>query len=189
MAILRRITRTSAVLGLTVILAACGGGLFSGGGDDPAPGTAAQPRADTEVVADGRQGRPVAGREAYEAAFRGDGTGGTTIWDVFGPQADPNVTGAVNRYIWNASLEVLDFLPVQTVDPFTGVMVTGFGTPPGGGREVRATVLVNDTALDARSLSLALNTRAGPADAQTVRAIEDAILTRARQLRVRDRGL
>jgi len=60
-------------------------------------------------------------------------------------------TVAVNRYIWNASLDVLSFLPIQSVDPFTGVIVTGFGTPPGGTRAYRATVLVNDPALDARS--------------------------------------
>ncbi|MEL6914831.1 MAG: DUF3576 domain-containing protein [Pseudomonadota bacterium] len=92
-------------------------------------------------------------------------------------------TVAVNRYIWNAALDVLSFLPVQTVDPFTGVIVTGFGTPPGGGRAYRATVLVSDPALDARSLKLSLLTRSGPASPSTVRAVEDAILTRARQLR------
>ncbi|MEM1101147.1 MAG: DUF3576 domain-containing protein [Pseudomonadota bacterium] len=92
-------------------------------------------------------------------------------------------TVAVNRYIWNASLDVLSFLPIQTVDPFTGVIVTGFGTPPGGGRAYRATVLVSDPALDARSLKLSLLTRSGPASPSTVRAVEDAILTRARQLR------
>ncbi|MEM1373994.1 MAG: DUF3576 domain-containing protein [Pseudomonadota bacterium] len=90
---------------------------------------------------------------------------------------------AVNRYIWNASLDVLNFLPIQTVDPFTGVIVTGFGTPPGGGRAYRATVLVSDPALDARSLKLSLVTRSGPASPATIRAVEDAILTRARQLR------
>ncbi|MEM9438165.1 MAG: DUF3576 domain-containing protein [Pseudomonadota bacterium] len=92
-------------------------------------------------------------------------------------------TVAVNRYIWNASLDVLSFLPIQSVDPFTGVIVTGFGTPPGGSRAYRATVLVNDPALDARSLSVAIVTRSGPASPATVRAVEDAILTRARQLR------
>ncbi|MEM8591458.1 MAG: DUF3576 domain-containing protein [Pseudomonadota bacterium] len=92
-------------------------------------------------------------------------------------------TVAVNRYIWNASLDVLSFLPIETVDPFTGVIVTGFGTPPGGSRAYRATVLVNDPALDARSLKVSLVTRAGPASPDTVRAVEDAILTRARQLR------
>lgn len=95
-------------------------------------------------------------------------------------------TGAVNRYIWNASLEVLSFLPVQSVDPFTGVITTGFGTPPGGGRAYRATILIDDPALDARSLNLSLLTRNGPASADTVRAVEDAILTRARQLRQED---
>ncbi len=90
---------------------------------------------------------------------------------------------AVNRHIWNASLDVLSFLPIQTVDPFTGVIVTGFGTPPGGSRAYRATVLVSDPALDARSLKLSLVTRSGPASPATIRAIEDAILTRARQMR------
>ena len=112
-----------------------------------------------------------------------------SIWDIFGAQDDPNVTLEVNRYLWNATLDVLSFLPVETVDPFSGVIVTGYGVPPGGGRAYRATVQVRDPALDARSLKLALATRAGPADPDTVRAVEDAILTRARQLRVAERDL
>lgn len=95
-------------------------------------------------------------------------------------------TVAVNRYLWRASLETLNFLPITTVDPFTGVIVTGFGTPPGGGRAYRATVLVQDPALDARSLNVSLVTRSGPAAPATVRAVEDAILSRARQLRSAD---
>ena len=116
----------------------------------------------------------------------GTPTRGSTIWDLFTNVDPPNTTVEVNRYLWNASLEVLDFLPVQTVDPFSGVIVTGFGTPPGGGRAYRAAVLVNDPALDARSLKVALMTSAGPASPATIRAVEDAILTRARQLRIRD---
>ena len=90
----------------------------------------------------------------------------------------------VNRFLWTASLDVLDFLPVQTADPFTGVISTGYGTPPGGGRAYRATVLISDPALDARSLNVALQTRGGPVSAGTQRAVEDAILARARQLRI-----
>ncbi|MEE4119876.1 MAG: DUF3576 domain-containing protein [Paracoccaceae bacterium] len=112
-----------------------------------------------------------------------------SIWDLFGAQDDPNVTLEVNRYLWNASLDVLGFLPVETVDPFSGLIVTGYGVPPGGGQAYRATVQVRDPALDARSLKVALATRAGPADPDTVRAVEDAILTRARQLRVAERDL
>ncbi len=110
----------------------------------------------------------------------------STIWDLLGNKDDPNTTVKVNKYIWNASLEVLNFLPVEAADPFTGIIVTGYGTPPGGGRAYKATIYVQDPALDARSLNIALRTRGGVASADTVRAIEDAILTRARQLRIRD---
>jgi hypothetical protein len=62
--------------------------------------------------------------------------------------------------------------------------------PPGGGRAYRATIYVQDPALDARSLKVALQSRGGgPVPVETVRAVEDAILTRARQLRIRDSNL
>jgi hypothetical protein len=110
----------------------------------------------------------------------------STIWDIF-KDDNSDVTVRVNKYIWNASLEVLDFLPVQSVDPFSGVIVTGYGTPPGGGRAYRATVYVRDPALDARALHVAMQTRGGrPVAAGTVKAVEDAILTRARELRIAD---
>ena len=112
-----------------------------------------------------------------------------TIWDMFENVDDPNVTVEVNRFIWIASLEVLDFLPIESADPFSGIIDFGYGTPPGGGTAYRATVQVNDPALDARSLRVALATRGGPVNRETTRQIEDAILTRARQLRIRDSGL
>lgn len=114
---------------------------------------------------------------------------GTTIWEALRKERDDGSKTAVNRYIWNASLEVLDFLPIQSVDPFSGVIVTGYGTPPGGGRAYRATVYIKDPALDARSLNVSIMTRGGPVAAGTQRAVEDAILTRARQLRSADRRL
>ena len=112
-----------------------------------------------------------------------------TIWDLFTNVDDPNTTLEVNKYLWNASLDILNFLPIQSADPFSGVIVTGYGTPPGGGRAYRATIFVRDPALEARSLDVAIATRSGPAPTETVRAVEDAILTRARQLRIRDLGL
>ncbi len=115
---------------------------------------------------------------------------GGTLWDLFTNADDPNTTVEVNKYIWNATLDILNFLPVQTVDPFTGVLVTGYGVPPGGGRAYRATAYIQDPALDARSLKLSLQTRGGGAVSRdTQRAVEDAILTRARQLRIRDSKL
>lgn len=118
------------------------------------------------------------------------GKGGSRIWDLFNNNADANTTVGVNKYLWNASLDVLNFLPIQSVDPFSGVIVTGYGTPPGGGRAYRATIYVQDPALEARSLKVALQSSGGGAvPAETVRAVEDAILTRARQLRIRDSKL
>lgn len=114
---------------------------------------------------------------------------GSRIQDLFLNQDDPNTTIEVNKYLWNASLDILNFLPIQSADPFSGVIVTGFGTPPGGARAYRATIFVQDPALEARSLNIALATRNGPASTETVRAVEDAILTRARQLRIRDTNL
>ncbi len=110
----------------------------------------------------------------------------STIWDLFSYRNDPNQAIQVNRYLWVASLDVLNFLPLESADPFTGVISTGYGTPPGGGGAYRATVYIQDAALDARSLKVALQSRGGPVSAQTQRTIEDAILTRARQLRQRD---
>ena len=120
----------------------------------------------------------------------GEGTGPNreTFWDLF-TSPDRNTNVRVNKYLWNASLETLNFLPIEAADPFTGVLVLGWGRAPGSSRQYRATVLVQDPALDARSLKLSIQTRSGPASAETVRQIEDAILTRARQLRIRDNNL
>ena len=116
----------------------------------------------------------------------GNSEAGGSILDLF-RKGEAETSTSVNKYLWSASLEVLNFLPVQSVDPFTGVIVTGFGIPPGGGRAYRATVLIDDPALDARSLNVALQTQGGRAvSAATARAVEDAILSRAREMRVAD---
>ncbi|WP_085800422.1 DUF3576 domain-containing protein [Roseovarius aestuarii] len=105
----------------------------------------------------------------------------SSLLDAFGPK---EASVKVNRFLWTASLDVLSFLPVQTADPFTGVISTGYGRPPGGGQAYRATVLISDPALDARSLKVALQSQRGPVSNETQRAVEDAILARARQLRI-----
>lgn len=111
------------------------------------------------------------------------------IWDLFKRNIDENVTIAVNKYLWVATLEVLDFLPIEQADPFSGVIVFGYGTPPGSSQAYRASVLITDPALDLRSLNIALATQAGPVSEKTRNRIENAILTRARQLRLRDKNL
>ena len=48
-----------------------------------------------------------------------------TIWDAFNREATREPV-KVNRYIWQAALDVLDFMPIETIDPFSGVIVKGF---------------------------------------------------------------
>jgi len=112
----------------------------------------------------------------------------STIWGALNTNLSTTPV-KVNRYIWQASLEVLDFMPIETIDPFSGVIVMGYGTPPGGKTKYEATVLVTEPALDARTLRVSLRTPSGPADPETMRALEDAILSRARQLREADARL
>jgi len=170
--------KSAVILALLLALAACGntGGLGIGKGIFAPRNTSGQP---SEGTLRQRENTPTE-IQRRERLRRG------TVWDLFQKTDDPNVTVEVNKYIWAASLDVLSFLPVEAADPFTGVIVTGFGKPPGGGRAYRATVLIQDPALDARSLNLSLQTHSGPAAPETVQAVEDAILTRARQLRIAD---
>ncbi|KEO54211.1 hypothetical protein TP2_04630 [Thioclava pacifica DSM 10166] len=179
--ITRTLLKSTAILGLCLSLAGCGDGkLFSWGG-----ASAANPQQKASNQLDHRSGynEPLADDTNRTIAKK------STVWDLFGNKGDPNITVEVNKYIWQASLEVLDFLPIQEVDPFSGVIVTGYGTPPGGGRAYKATVYVTDPALDARSLKVSIRTRGGAVSPDTQRAVEDAILTRARQLRIRDSKL
>ena len=105
-----------------------------------------------------------------------------TIFDLY-KNKDENTAIAVNKYIWVATLEVLNFLPVISADPFTGIISFGLGKVPGSNRRYKGTVLINDPALDARSLKVSLILKDGSLlDPKTVREVENAILNRARQI-------
>tara|TARA_B100001175_G_C19193206_1_gene487742 strand:- start:191 stop:661 length:471 start_codon:yes stop_codon:yes gene_type:complete len=106
-----------------------------------------------------------------------------TIMDLFQNKQDSNTAIGVNRYIWIATLDVLSFLPLEAADPFTGVISFGYGKVPGSNKSYRGTILINDPALDARSLKVLLSTKNGtPIDTETRLAVENAILNRARQI-------
>lgn len=111
-----------------------------------------------------------------------------TFFDLFRSSADPERNVAVNRFLWAASLDTLSFLPIEAADPFTGVISTAWGQVSGDPTPYRVTVLISDPALDARSLRVAaFRQQGGRAVAvadEDNRRIEDAILTRARELRI-----
>lgn len=105
----------------------------------------------------------------------------------------PDVGIGVNSYLWKASLDTLSFMPLKSVDPFGGVISTEWYVPKDSPNErVKVDVRILDRVLRADGLSLSIfrqeyqkgrwvNAGVTPA---TKREIEDAILTRARQLKV-----
>lgn len=101
----------------------------------------------------------------------------------------PNI--GVNSFLWRASLETLDFMPIASVDPFGGVILTDwYASPEAPDERFKANVYILDTNLraDALKTSIFKQVRAGEGwsdasvDADTARQIENSILTRARQL-------
>ncbi|MEM9706678.1 MAG: DUF3576 domain-containing protein [Pseudomonadota bacterium] len=101
----------------------------------------------------------------------------------------------VNRYLWAASLETLDFMPVFTADPIAGLIITDWHANPEATNErFKLNVYILDNALRADALRVSVFRQAkneegdGWIDAAvnpaTAREIENAILTRARELRL-----
>ena len=113
----------------------------------------------------------------------------TSIFDLFDREGESESVLKVNRYIWKASLEVLNFLPLEAVDPFSGIIKTGWGSAPGTTIQYQATIYIQDPSLDARSLKVTLMKENGVASSKTVEVIENAILSRAIQLRLNDEKL
>ncbi|HVL22140.1 MAG TPA: DUF3576 domain-containing protein [Amaricoccus sp.] len=109
-----------------------------------------------------------------------------SFFDLFRNRGDVNHQVAVNRFLWQASLDTLSFLPLEAADPFSGLIVTDWGNLNGGA--YRVTVYISDPSLDARALKVAAyrqqGGRAVPVGDAENKALEDAILTRARQMRI-----
>ncbi|HRO02720.1 MAG TPA: DUF3576 domain-containing protein, partial [Terricaulis sp.] len=99
----------------------------------------------------------------------------------------------VNAYLWRASLDTLNFMPLESADPYGGIIITGWHSDPTTPTErFKATVYILDTRLraDALNVSIFRQTNVDGAwtdaavNADTELQIENAILTRARQLRL-----
>ena len=109
------------------------------------------------------------------------------LGDLFKSGSDE--IGSVNKYLWQASIEVLSFLPINSADPFSGIIVFGKGKAPGSSQSYDATVYISDPALDARSLNVTVRSSSGTISSAAKREIENAILSRARQLRLKELDL
>jgi hypothetical protein len=109
-----------------------------------------------------------------------------------GGASDAATRSGVNRYIWQASLDTLSFLPIESADPFSGLIVTDWGHVQGSPGLYRVTVLVQRSDLGANAIRVAAFRQSGggsaPLSAESISRIEDAIITRARQLRTGSTG-
>lgn len=117
---------------------------------------------------------------------------------IFGSRSGTNEGGGggigVNSYLWRASLDSIAFMPLSSADPFGGVIVTDWHALPEApderfkvnvfilGRELRADGV--RAAVFRQRRDAAGNWNDVAVEEKTVRGLEDAILTRARELRL-----
>ena len=131
--------------------------------------------------------------QASNSLFGAEGLTG-----LFGGGSKKDAPGAqgigVNTYLWRASLDTVSFMPLASADPFGGVIITDWYTPPETPNErfklnvyildrqlradgIKATVFRQSHTPDGRWVDMAV-------DPKTASDLENAILARARQLRV-----
>ena len=103
----------------------------------------------------------------------------------------------VNAFLWRATLDTIDFMPLASADPQGGIIITDWYAPEATPNErFKMTVYILDTRLRADGVNVSLfkqvNTNGtwqdAGADPDTAIQLENAILNRARELKVGDFG-
>ena len=141
---------------------------------------------------------PAGSKKEQDSIF---GPGGFTLFGG-GKKQDGEGSGSagigVNSFLWRASLDTLAFMPLASADPFGGVIITEWYSPPQTPAErFKVTVYILDRTLRADGVKVAVfrQARAGEqwqdqaVTPETAVNLENAILTRARQLRIDAAGL
>jgi len=101
----------------------------------------------------------------------------------------------VNGYLWRATLDTISFMPIASADPFGGVVITDWYSPPDTPNErTKLNVFIRgrDLRADGVKVSVFRQTRSGSSAAwvdatvapATAGSLENAILTKARQIRM-----
>ncbi len=143
----------------------------------------------------------------YDRAVTGDdniyskgdsvfGEGGILGSSKRAEKSQGNLIG-VNGFLWRASLDTVSFMPLASADPFGGVILTEWYTAPetpGERTKLNVFVMGRELKSDAIQVKVFRQVNDGGAwrDAkvseETSLKLEDAILTRARQLRIAHLG-
>jgi hypothetical protein len=125
-------------------------------------------------------------------------TGGSWFWPFGSDDADAVAAPGmpqlgVNGFLWRATLDTLNFMPLASADPVGGVVISDwYATPEKPDEHMKVTVYILDRRLraDAVKVSVFRQVRSanGWTDAQTNPdtgiKLENAILARARELRL-----
>ncbi len=99
----------------------------------------------------------------------------------------------VNSYLWRATLDTISFMPIVSADPFGGVILTDWYSPPQSPKErLKINVLILDRQLRSDGLKISLFRQERDSTGQwvdrpvlpeTVTDLENAIFARARHFR------
>ena len=124
-----------------------------------------------------------------------DGGGETIFGDlsVGGPKAkEEGGNAAVNVFLWRAALETLALGPLESADPFGGIIITDwFNLEEQPGAEYRVTAYILGRSLRTDNIKVAMYVRAAEngktltkrAAQAAERRLENLILTKARTIR------
>lgn len=145
-----------------------------------------------------------AGERKSQKETRQDARGKLTGEDGFllsgGKPKDTSGTAAaigVNIFLWRATLDTLSFMPIASADPFGGVIITDwYEDPKTPGERFKVNAVILDKTLRADGVKVTVfkqkltgsTWRDQKVKDSLDRQMEDAILTRARQLRVSQLG-
>lgn len=114
-----------------------------------------------------------------------------------GRKSDDTSGIGVNSFLWRASLDTISFMPLASADPFGGTIITDWYSPPETPNErFKLNVFILDKQLRSDGVAVKVfrqnlkggNWKDSTATDTTARQLEEAILTRARQMRVDQMG-
>lgn len=140
--------------------------------------------------------RQITGEDIYGEKQSVLGEDGLTIFGKDKKEEGSSVIG-VNSFLWRASLDTVSFMPLASADPFGGVIITDYYSPPETPDErfkMNVFILSRELRSDGIEVRVfAQELRNGQwrdkdASPETARKIENAILQRARQMRVAQIG-
>lgn len=125
------------------------------------------------------------------------GEGGINLLGGRDDEDAASVSGiAVNSFLWRATLDTLSFIPLASADPIGGVIITDwYENPEAQGERFKVNATILDKRLRSDGVRVSVfkqkldgkkgnNWRDAASDPQLAKKLEDAILTRARELKI-----